>query len=68
MKPSVEKLKECPISVSEAGHSHSIVGNYVKPTQILYYEDLSQLIGANVYIKHKNHNSTERLKDVVVRT
>jgi len=45
-----------------AVRSRSIVRNYVKPTQLLYYEGLSRLIGADVYIKHENHNPTGTFK------
>ena len=46
----MEELKEYPISISEAVRSRSIIRNYVKPTQLLHYEGLSRLIGADVYI------------------
>ena len=36
--------------------------NYVKPTQLLYYEGLSRLIGADVFLKHENHNPTGTFK------
>jgi threonine dehydratase len=58
----MEELKEYPISISEAIRSRSIVRNYVKPTQLINYEGLSKLIGANVYIKHENHNPTGTFK------
>lgn len=58
----MDELKEYPVSVSEAVRARSIVGNYVKPTQMLYYEGLSRLIGANVYVKHENHNPTGTFK------
>jgi threonine dehydratase len=58
----MEELKEYPVSISESVRSRSIVGNYVKPTQLLCYEGLSQLIGANVYVKHENHNPTGTFK------
>jgi len=58
----MEELKEYPISISETVRSRSIVRQYVKPTQLLYYEGLSKLIGANIYIKHENHNPTGTFK------
>lgn len=58
----MEELKGYTISISEAIRSRSIVRNYVKPTQLLHYEGLSRLIGADVYIKHENHNPTGTFK------
>lgn len=42
----MKELKEYPISISETVRSRSIVRNFVKPTQLVYYEGLSRLIGA----------------------
>jgi len=58
----MEELKKYPISVAEVVQSRSVVRNYVKPTQLLYYEGLSRLIGAEVYVKHENHNPTGTFK------
>lgn len=58
----MEELKEYPISISETIRSRSIVGNFIKPTQLIYYEGLSRLIGADVYLKHENHNPTGTFK------
>jgi threonine dehydratase len=58
----MEDLKEYPISISEIVRSRSIVRNYVKPTQMPYYEGLSRLIGTDIYIKHENHNPTGTFK------
>ncbi|MBT8489718.1 MAG: pyridoxal-phosphate dependent enzyme [Deltaproteobacteria bacterium] len=58
----MEELKEYPVSISEAVRARSILREYVKPTQMLYYEGLSRLIGANVYVKHENHNPTGAFK------
>jgi threonine dehydratase len=58
----MEALKEYPISISEVIRSRSIVRNYVRPSQLINYEGLSELIGADVYIKHENHNPTGTFK------
>jgi threonine dehydratase len=58
----MEELKEYPISISETVRSLSVVRQYVKPTQLLYYEGLSKIIGANIYIKHENHNPAGTFK------
>ena len=58
----MEELKKYPVSLSEVVRSRSIVGNHIKPTQLVYYEGLSRLIGADVYLKHENHNPTGTFK------
>jgi threonine dehydratase len=58
----MEELKNCPISISEVVRSRAIVRDFLKPTQLLYYEGLSRLIGAEVYVKHENHNPTGTFK------
>lgn len=58
----MEELKEYPISISETVRSRSIVRNFIKPTQLIYYEGLSRLIGADIYLKHENHNPTGTFK------
>lgn len=58
----MEEFKNYPISISEVVRSRSIVRNFVKPTQLIYYKGLSRLIGAEVYIKHENHNPTGTFK------
>jgi len=58
----MEELKNYPISISEVVRSRSVVRNFVKPTQLLYYEGLSRLIGAHIYVKHENHNPTGTFK------
>jgi threonine dehydratase len=58
----MDDLKECPVTLSEVFRSRSVVRNYVKPTQLLHCEGLSRLIGADVFIKHENHNPTGSFK------
>jgi threonine dehydratase len=58
----MEELKEYPISISETIRSRSIVRNFIKPTQLIYYEGLSRLVGADIYLKHENHNPTGTFK------
>jgi threonine dehydratase len=57
-----EELKHYPISMREVVRARATVGKYLKPTQLLRYEGLSRLIGANVYVKHENHNPTGTFK------
>jgi threonine dehydratase len=58
----MEELKHYPISITEVMRSRPIVREFVKPTPLLYYEGLSRLIGAEVYVKHENHNPTGTFK------
>jgi len=58
----MEELKDYPISISEVIRAHPIVRRFLKPTQLVYYEGLSRAIGAEVYIKHENHNPTGTFK------
>lgn len=58
----MEELKHYPISVAEVVRARAVVGRFVKPTQLTYYEGLSTLIGAAVYVKHENHNPTGTFK------
>lgn len=58
----MDQLKNHPISVSEILRSRPIVREFVKPTQLIRYEGLSKAIGADVYVKHENHNPTGTFK------
>jgi len=55
-------LKGYPVSIAEVVRARSIVGQYVRPSQLSYYEGLSRAIGADVYVKHENHNPTGTFK------
>lgn len=37
-------------------HARSIMSTYLKETQLIYYKGLSDLLGAEIYVKHENHN------------
>jgi threonine dehydratase len=58
----MEELKQYPISISEVLRSRAVVGALAKPTQLIRYEGLSRLIGADVHVKHENHNPTGTFK------
>ena len=58
----MKELKEYPISVTETVRARSIVGQFLKPTQLIRYEGLSRDLGADVFIKHENHNPTGSFK------
>ncbi len=55
-------FKHHPISIAEIDRSRAVVQPYVKPTSLLRYEGLSRAIGADVYVKHENHNPTGTFK------
>lgn len=48
--------KDYPISIQEVFRAKENVYQFLKPTQLNYYKNLSNLIGAEIYIKHENHN------------
>jgi threonine dehydratase len=54
--------KNYPISVTEVIRARSVVNRHIRPTQLIRYEGLSKAIGAEVYIKHENHNPTGSFK------
>jgi len=42
-------------SLEEVLRAEKVVYQHLIPTQLTYYQNLSDLIGANIYIKHENH-------------
>lgn len=44
-----------PVSIDGVYQAEKVVRNHLKETPLLRYQGLSDLIGANVYIKHENH-------------
>jgi len=44
-----------PVSLPEVLRAEKIVYQHLIPTQLTYYKNLSDLLGASVYIKHENH-------------
>jgi threonine dehydratase len=58
----MQDLKHIPVSIAGIEGSRALVQEYVKPTPLLRYEGLSRAIGADVYVKHENHNPTGTFK------
>jgi threonine dehydratase len=58
----MKDLKEYPISIAEVVRAQSIVKHFIKPTQLIRYEGLSRDVGAEIYVKHENHNPTGSFK------
>ncbi|MBN2686784.1 MAG: pyridoxal-phosphate dependent enzyme [Deltaproteobacteria bacterium] len=54
--------KKHPISFTEVLKARSIVYEYLKPTHLTHYENLSSLLNAEVFVKHENHNPTGSFK------
>ncbi len=58
----MSELKEYPISYEESRRAQDIIYKYLVPTQLTRYDALSQLLQADIYIKHENHNPTGTFK------
>lgn len=54
--------KNYPISFTEVLKARSVVYDYIMPTHLTRYENLSSLIDAEIYVKHENHNPTGSFK------
>ncbi len=55
-------MTETPISLEAARAARQVFRNGVRPTPLRRYESLCRLIGAEVYVKHENHNLTGTFK------
>lgn len=49
-------IKNYPISIQEMYQAEKVVYQFIKPTQLIYYKGLSELVGTDIHIKHENHN------------
>ncbi len=58
----MEELKKAPISLLEVMKAREILSRYLKPTQLIPYPGLSELLGCNMYVKHENQNLTGSFK------
>lgn len=58
----MEELKGYPISIAEVLRSRAVVAALAKPTQLIRYDGLSRLVGADVHVKHENHNPSGTFK------
>ena len=54
--------KKCPISLVEAIRAKNTVYQHLLQTPLTRYEGLSNLLDAQIYIKHENHNPTGSFK------
>lgn len=53
---SNEGVKNFPISVAESYRARQVIRRFLRPAGLIHYEALSRAIGAEVYVKHENHN------------
>jgi threonine dehydratase len=58
----MDNLKNIPISISEMMKAKSSLAKKMQPSQLIRYEGLSQLLEADVYVKHENQNLTGSFK------
>ncbi len=49
-------LKKYPISVAESYRARQVIRKYLRPPGLIHYETLSRAVGAEIYVKHENHN------------
>jgi threonine dehydratase len=50
------------ISLSNSLSARQILKNFISPTPLRQYRSLDRLVGANVFVKHENHNPTGTFK------
>ncbi len=58
----MNKQKNYPISFAEVVRAKNIVYRHLVPTQLTRYDVVSDLMNADIYIKHENHNPTGTFK------
>jgi threonine dehydratase len=47
--------KDYPISLKEVFRAEQVVYRSIRPTPLVFYKGLSDLIGTEIYMKHENH-------------
>lgn len=52
----MEQHKNYPITLKEVFAAEKNVYRHMNESALLYYKNLSDLIGAEIYVKHENHN------------
>lgn len=58
----MKELKKHPISLQEIYKARKIVSQYLKPSSLIKYESLSNILGFEAFIKHENQNITGSFK------
>ncbi|OZG73873.1 threonine dehydratase [Hahella sp. CCB-MM4] len=59
--------QEATVDIREVLKARQTVARNLKPTQLIRYETLSRLIGADIYVKHENHHpsSSQKIRGAV---
>lgn len=58
----MKHLKDYPISIAETFRAHRLIQSYLRPTSLTHHPGLSAALGAEIYVKHENHNPTGTFK------
>jgi threonine dehydratase len=58
----MQNFKQYPISLKETIQAREVISDVLTPTPLTFYPGLSNAIGAEVFIKHENHNPTGAFK------
>ncbi len=58
----MENPKEYPITIKEVLYARQIVSRFLRPTGMFQYDSLSRATGAQVFVKHENHQPTGAFK------
>jgi len=56
------EIERYPISIAEILRARKVVNHFMRPSGLIHYPGLSQAIGAEVHVKHENHNPTGTFK------
>lgn len=55
-------LKHYPISIAETFRARRHAQPFLRPTSLAHYPGLSAVLGAEIFVKHENHNPTGTFK------
>lgn len=50
------------VNLLGAIRARAVIGRYLNRTNLIYYSELSRLVGGEVFVKHENHNPTGSFK------
>lgn len=57
-----QQLKSHPVSLLEVYKARECISGFIKPSALLSYQGLSNLLGCQAYVKHENQNVTGSFK------
>lgn len=58
----MQSHKSFPVSLVETLRAKQRVYDHIVPTQLTHYPNLSEVLGAEIHVKHENHNPTGTFK------